>query len=83
MSGSAGMSKLQSEPSSAAFNYGDEISDDFGDVKTKKLKTNKETEIKKIPDTPPKMKNNIKNTYINKINSLITEQKDTPKSRKG
>lgn len=50
-----------------------------GNMKVKKLKTNKETEIRRVPEIPSRMKSNIKNTYINKINSLITtEQKPSP-----
>ena len=45
-----------------------------GNVKIKKMKTNKESEVKKVPESS-KQKNNIKNTYINKINSLNPNEK--------
>ena len=55
-----------------------------GALKTKKVKLNRgDIEIKKMPEVPSKSKSNIKNTYINKINSLITDPKhesqDSPK----
>jgi len=47
-----------------------------GNTKTKKIKTNRNGEIK-VHDVSSKNKGNIKNTYINKINSLITDPKYT------
>jgi len=50
-----------------------------GALKTKKVKLNRgDMEIKRIPEMPSKSKSNIKNTYINKINSLITDPKHEP-----
>ena len=48
-----------------------------GALKTKKVKLNRgDIEVKRIPEANFKSsKNNIKNTYINKINSLITDPK--------
>jgi hypothetical protein len=47
-----------------------------GALKTKKVKLNRgEIEVKRIPDVNLKNKSNIKNTYINKINSLIVDPK--------
>ncbi len=52
-----------------------------GHVKTKKVKLEKETSIKRIPDVhSSRSKHNIKNTYINKINSLIVDQKADTKA---
>ena len=45
-----------------------------GSLKTKKIKTDKDVGVRKAVDvTSARGKSNIKNTYINKINSLITE----------
>jgi len=47
-----------------------------GALKTKKVKLNRgDIEVKRIPEVNIKSKSNIKNTYINKINSLITDPK--------
>ncbi len=47
-----------------------------GALKTKKVKLNRgDIEVKRIPEVNLKNKSNIKNTYINKINSLIVDPK--------
>jgi len=47
-----------------------------GNIKTKKIKVDKDVHVRKAVDvTASRGKNNIKNTYINKINSLIVDQK--------
>jgi len=47
-----------------------------GNIKTKKIKLDKDQHARKAVDvTSSRVKNNIKNTYINKINSLIVDQK--------
>lgn len=52
-----------------------------GGIKTKKIKLDKDQMVRKAVDvTNSKGKNNIKNTYINKINSLINEPKASLKS---
>lgn len=53
-----------------------------GSLKTKKIKLDKEQTVRKAVDVTSSRinKNNIKNTYINKINSLITDQKVDMKS---
>ncbi len=50
-----------------------------GSIKTKKIKLDKDQNVRKAVDVTSSRvnKNNIKNTYINKINSLITEKADT------
>lgn len=59
----------------SALSYKVENAEDFdGNIKVKKVKTNKEVEVQKISSDASKMKSNIKNTYINKINSLITDK---------
>ena len=74
---------MHSDPTSATFNYKNDNDDEFdGNIKVKKMKTNKETEIKKVAEIPSRNKNNIKNTYINKINSLITEPKESQRNKK-
>ena len=49
-----------------------------GSLKTKKIKLDKDQNVRKAVDVTSSRvsKNNIKNTYINKINSLITEKAD-------
>ncbi len=44
-----------------------------GNIKNKKVKTNKNGEIHRAFEPSSKNKGNIKNTYINKIKSLITD----------
>lgn len=52
-----------------------------GGIKTKKIKLDKDQMVRKAVDvTSSRGKNNIKNTYINKINSLINEPKAALKS---
>jgi len=55
-----------------------------GNTKIKKVKTNRNLEINKVHAADKNNKGNIKNTYINKINSLITDPKYTnPENTKG
>lgn len=63
-------------------NFKIENNQDFdGNIKTKKVKLDKGEHIRKAVDvTSSRGKNNIKNTYINKINSLISDQKVDMKS---
>lgn len=64
-------------------NFRSESPDEFdGNAKSKKIKTSKEGEVKVSPGTPSMIKSNIKNTYINKINSLITEETENPRHKK-
>jgi hypothetical protein len=72
-------------PTIANFKF-DNYEDFENSAKNKKLKTNKETGLKRntsvnsnnsgenLRDSKASQKSNIKNTYINKINSLITEK---------
>jgi hypothetical protein len=49
-----------------------------GSSKVKKIKTDKEVSlnVKRPSDASSKSRNNTKNTYINKINTLITEEEE-------